>query len=104
MKKAVFGAIFLILVSVIISQFVSIFVVQPIGAVPEGRTLIISRLTNMNFIDSADAMCQRADGGVSLICRMAAMGAVLNKANVIARLPYSEQLYLFSTGGLTYSK
>jgi hypothetical protein len=42
-------------VLVIGAQFITIFVVQPIGAVPDGRTLIITCLTTMNFIDSADA-------------------------------------------------
>jgi hypothetical protein len=46
-------------VLVIGAQFITIFVVQPIGAVPDGRTLIITCLTTMNFIDSADAWCVR---------------------------------------------
>jgi hypothetical protein len=32
---------------------------QPIGAAPEGGTLLILRLNNGKFIDSADAMCGR---------------------------------------------
>ena len=40
------------------------FVVQPIGAVPEGRTVVIWRLTTMKFIDSADAWWARRNGDV----------------------------------------
>jgi hypothetical protein len=82
----------------------SIFVVQPIGAVPEGRTLIISRLTNMGFIDSADAMCERLQGQVNLLCRGVILGAVGEKAQIYARLPYSPWLYQWSTGGVFYDR
>lgn len=80
----------------------TIFVVPPIGAVPEGRTLIISRLNKTEFIDSADAMCERIQGGVSLLCRGFALGAVASNSTIYLRLPYSEWLYLISTGGKTY--
>jgi predicted Zn finger-like uncharacterized protein len=85
------------------TQF-TIFVIQPIGALPEGRTLLITRLKNFQFIDSADAMCARAEGGVSLLCRGIILGAVANNSKVYARFPYSEWLYLISTNGHTYSK
>lgn len=86
------------ILAVIYTQF-AIFVIQPIGAIPEGRTLIISRLNKMNFIDSADAMCDRAQGGVNLLCRGVILGAVGKNATVYMRLPYSDTLYSISTGG-----
>jgi hypothetical protein len=86
------------------AQFVTIFVVQPIGAVPEGRTLIISRMTSMYFIDSADAWCERQLGGVNLFCRGAVMARVAKQTTIIARLPYSEMLYKISTNGKTYDR
>jgi len=82
----------------------TIFVIHPIGAVPAGKTLIISRLKNTQFIDSADAICERIQNGVSLLCRGMIMGAVAENATVYARLPYSEWLYLVSTGGSTYER
>jgi hypothetical protein len=88
----------------LLSTQITLFVVQPIGAVPEGRTLIISRLTNARFIDSADAMCGRIQGSVNLLCRMAVMGRVLDQASIFARLPYSETLYSMSTGGVRYDQ
>ena len=80
------------------------FVVQPIGVVPEGRTVIIWRLNTMKFIDSADAWCQRQMGSVNLLCRGAILAKLVNEDVIIVRLPYSETLYLWSTGGRTYSR
>jgi hypothetical protein len=82
----------------------TLFVIQPIGSIPEGRTLVISRMNKTNFIDSADALCERTQGGVSLLCRGAMLGAIVNKAKIYARLPYSEYLYLKSTGGKSYDR
>lgn len=96
--------ILFLIVCVVIYTQLTIFVVQPIGAVPEGRTLIIARMNKTQFIDSADAMCERIQNGVSLLCRMAVMGAVLKNTTVLMRLPYSETLYLISTGGKTYDR
>ncbi|RFP11415.1 hypothetical protein D0T23_21110 [Duganella sp. BJB475] len=91
-------------VLLIVSTQITIFVVQPIGAIPEGRTLIIARLNKTEFIDSADAMCERIQGGVSIMCRVITLGAVASKSTVYARLPYSEFLYNISTNGKTYSR
>src|SRR5438445_826669 len=66
----------------------TIFVIAPIGAIPEGKTVIISRLNKTEFIDSADAMCERMQGGVSLLCRAMTMGAVFEKRSVLLLLPY----------------
>lgn len=86
------------------SQLLTVFIVQPIGAIPDGRTLIMSRMTTMNFIDSADAWCERKMGGVSLLCRIGVLGRIGNDATIYVRLPYSETLYLYSTGGKTYDR
>ena len=86
------------------AQFITIFVIQPIGAIPDGRTLLISRLNTLNFIDSADAWCERKLGGVNLFCRGMATGRIANQATIIARLPYSDMLYQISTGGRTYER
>jgi hypothetical protein len=86
------------------AQFVTIFVIQPIGALPEGRTIIITRLNTMHFIDSADAWCERQKGGVSLLCRGLVMAQVAKQATILVRLPYSEALYKISTNGKTYDR
>lgn len=83
---------------------ITLFVIPPIGAIPEGKTVVITRLNKTEFIDSPDAMCERMQGGVSLLCRGMVMGAVVNKATILARLPYSSWLYSISTGGKSYDR
>lgn len=86
------------------STQVTIFVIPPIGAVPEGRTLIISRMKNTQFIDSADAMCERIQGGVNLMCRGFALAAVAGNSKIYARLPYSETLNSIANDGRSYDR
>lgn len=103
MKKLVIAAVVALITIVIYTQL-TIFVVPPIGAVPEGRTVIMLRLNKTNFIDSADAICERIQGGVNLLCRGMTMAGVVNNTKILARLPYSEWLYLISTGGKRYDR
>ena len=103
-RVAVIVAIGVIVVLALVSTQVTVFVVQPIGAVPEGRTVVMSRLTNTKFIDSADAICLRIQDGVSLLCRGMVLGRVLEEANIYFRLPYSRALYRISTGGAEYDR
>ncbi|KQP39450.1 MULTISPECIES: hypothetical protein [unclassified Methylobacterium] len=104
MKKALATLAIMAVALVIAAQFVTIFVIQPIGAIPEGRTVIISRLTNLNFIDSPDAFCEREMGNVNLLCRGMVAGRVASQATIIARLPYSSMLYGISTRGKSYDR
>jgi hypothetical protein len=89
---------------VLIYTQITIFVVPPIGALPEGKTVIITRLNKTKFIDSPDGMCERIQGGVSLLCRGMIMGAVIEKSTILLRLPYSSRLYSISTGGKVYDR
>lgn len=102
--KFLIGLGAVVLAGLIGAQFVSIFVVQPIGAVPDGRTLIISRLNSLRFIDSADGWCERETGQVTLLCRGMTAAKVANQATIYARLPYSEYLYKISTNGKIYDR
>lgn len=96
-------ALSVVLALVIYTQL-TLFVVQPIGAVPDGRTLLIRQTGKLHFIDSADAVCAREHDGVSLLCRGVILGAVAKNSSILARLPYSRTLYLISTDGKDYSK
>jgi hypothetical protein len=91
-----------ILLSLAAYTQLTIFVVPPIGIVPDGQTLIILRPVNGKFVDSPDAMCERIQGGVNLLCRALVLGAIAQKAEVLFRLPYSEMLYSISTDGKRY--
>lgn len=97
------GALLFVLLLVSYTQL-TLFVVQPIGAVPEGRTLVLRRTGSLQFIDSADAFCERESGGVSLLCRGVILGEVGRSDKILARLPYSETLYSMSTGGKRYDR
>jgi hypothetical protein len=83
-----------------------VFVIQPIGAIPEGVTIIYhSRSAEMPFFSSPDGLCLQIQGGVSLLCRMAALGGVEEITDrVIVRLPYNHWVYLRSTGGLEFDR
>ncbi len=102
-KKVVVLVIISVMITLIYTQL-TLFVIPPIGALPEGRTVIITRLNKTEFIASPDAMCERIQGGVSLLCRGMVMGAVVEKATILVRLTYSSWLYSISTGGKSYDR
>lgn len=83
-----------------------VFTIQPIGALPDGITLIYhSRSSQMPFFSSPDGLCLQMQGSVSLLCRGAAMAAVEELADrIIIRLPYIHQAYLLSTGGKEFDR
>lgn len=82
----------------------TIFVIQPIGAIPQGATLVVPRTGKLEFIDSADALCDRSEGGVSLLCRLAMLSAAVDKDKIYARFSYSDWLYSYSTGGKKFGR
>lgn len=104
MTKAWIAAICVAIIAVTIYTQLTFFVIQPIGAVPEGRTLLMLRGHKTKFIDSADALCEREMGGVNLLCRLGVLGGVAENSTILLKLPYSSFLYGISTGGKIYSK
>ena len=101
MKTSIAFVLLAALVVAIFSQ-ITLFVIPPIGAIPDGRKVIITRLSNTEFIDSPDAICERIQGGVSLMCRGIVLATVIENSTVLGRLPYSSWLYEISTGGKRY--
>ena len=86
---------------------VGVFVVQPIGAIPGGVTVVYWRLgTRMPFIGSADGLSDDLTGSVSLLSRGMMMASVTEviEDRIILRMPYSRTLYLISTGGVDYAR
>ena len=82
---------------------IGFYVVQPIGAVPDGLTVVYFRLgTNLPFITSADGFILDQEMDVTLFGRLGAMAAIMGviQDRILIRLPYSETLYLISTGGV----
>jgi hypothetical protein len=99
--KSGLTAILLVVFGVLIWTQITIFVVPPIGAVPDGRTLVLWRYNvdkgeakglNLSFIDTADAVCTRGMGYVNLLCRGMVLGMVATNTTILARLPYSSSL------------
>ncbi|WP_156453182.1 hypothetical protein [Polycladidibacter stylochi] len=88
------------LVTIVLTAFVvyaylqlSIFVVKPLAGIHEGETLIIKRQENLNFIDSAEAVCQRSLVTTNPVCQATALSLMVNKNNVVLRLPYIKFLH-----------
>jgi len=104
MSKKIIALVFISMLLIVFLSQITFFVIQPIGALPEGKTIVILKMNKTNFIDSADAMCDREMGGVSLLCRGMMMAAIANKGTILIRLPYSEFLYDISTNGKTYGR
>jgi hypothetical protein len=83
-----------------------VFTIQPIGALPDGITVIYhSRNPEMPFFASPDGLCLKLQGSVTLLCRATSLSAVeALSERVILRLPYSHWAYLRSTGGLEFEE
>jgi hypothetical protein len=97
-------ALLTLLVAFVIAwQFLGLYTVQPIGALPEGRTLLVLRAGDEPFFNSPDGTCLRRTGSVSLMCRMAALGAApLDR--IVLRMPYMAWAYAASTGGAEFDR
>ena len=83
------------------------FVIQPIGAIPEGRTIWYVRMgLNIPFFSSADGMLLKTDTGVSLLGRAMMMSSVIDLIDnkILLKLPYSKTLYKISTSGVEFEQ
>ena len=95
----------LALLIVLFRFFCGIFIIQPIGAIPEGVTIVYFRNgLNLPFITSIDGILQQSGEGVSLLARGVLLGKLSDPLleKEIFRFGYSETLYLWSTSGETY--
>lgn len=98
------GTVVVLIGGLLSYNYLTIFVVQPIGAMPQGAGVVVWRKSNTKFIDSPDALCDRTTGGVSLLCRGMAVKAVMEDNKVLFRIGYSEWLYDISTGGKRWDR
>lgn len=103
-KKTILIIILTILVFIVLYTQITFFIVQPIGAAPKGATIVMLKTGKLEFIDSADAICNRIQGKVTLLCRASILAGVARNSTIFFRLPYSDTLYQISTGGKTYSQ
>ena len=72
------------------SQFFTVLAVPPMGIAPDGATVLMWRTGALRPIDSADAICKRLQGNVTLLCRASALAAI-KPENVIYRFPYKDR-------------
>lgn len=108
MKWATIIALVILIGAFAILEPITIFIVPPIGAVPDGRTVILFRygrnekgeITHLQtrFLDTADAMCERKMGYVNLLCRGIVLGTVVSGSTILLRLPYSSVLNKMAEG------
>ncbi|WET17005.1 hypothetical protein P2W49_11780 [Yersinia intermedia] len=91
-------------VSIFAYNKITIFSIQPVGALPDGVTVVMWRKDDLGLFESPDGICLRRAGSVSLLCRAMAMGNIADKDEIIFRLPYIEQAYLFSTDGRKFDR
>lgn len=100
-------ALFVVLIigiSIFAYNKLTIFTVQPIGAIPDGVTIVMWKKGDMRFFESPDGLCMQRVGSVSLLCRMSMLGSAIDKDNIIMRLPYSEYAYLKSTNDRKFDR
>lgn len=105
MKKILL--LILILIPILFYSLFGIHVIQPIGAVPKGTSVVYLRVgINLPFISSADGWLLDNNQSISLMTRALAMGKILELIadKKIISLPYSKNLYLYSTDGAEFSK
>ena len=100
----------LLLIAILFGAFYfccGIFVIQPIGAIPDGVTIVYWRADlRLPFISSADGLLETSGAGVSLLGRGIFLAGIADKIKdrKIVNLPYSNTLYLWSTGGKEYDR
>jgi hypothetical protein len=106
-KKLIIISVSILAIGLFFIIFCGIFIIQPIGAIPEGTTIIYWRTgMHLPFIASADGLLDKSGAGVSLLGRgmMLAKVAEPIKENEIFRIDYLETIYLWSTGGKKFEK
>ncbi len=102
-KRRWLSLITLVLLGLFVYTQMGLYSIQPIGAIPNGATVLVWRQGREPFFNSPDAMCLLIQDGVSLLCRGMAMAqAPANR--IVLRLPYQDWAYLASTGGQTFHR
>jgi len=110
MKKSLAITVLIVAILLIVWSTTFLLVVQPIGAVPKGRTVWIfkpDRLFTQEvipFVCSADGMLLKTTGSVNLFGRAIMLAALSESGNIIGHFPYSHTLYLISTGGAKFNQ
>lgn len=108
MKKTItYSGISILLIILTFRFTCGVLVIPPLGLLPKGSSIVYVRVNlDLPFIASADGILKERDGGVSIFSRGILLGELGEKLKkrVVFRLPYSKDLYLYSTNGTEYEK
>ena len=107
MKSSKILIISIVLSLIFIRATIGFFVIQPIGAIPKGTTIVYWRIgTNFDFVESADGLVQKTGDGLSLLTRGLALATAAEPIveRSLFRLPYSSFLYSLTTDGEYYDR
>lgn len=108
MKKTIIFLCILVVIaggaSIFIATKITVFSVQPIGSLPDGVSIVMWKKGDEPFFNSPDAICLKAQGNVSLLCRGMALSRYFEEDNVIYRMSYKEGFYLRSTNGKRFDR
>ncbi len=95
-----------VIVLIFFRIFCGIFVIQPLGMLPKGVTIVYWRHgTDLPFIASADGVLIEKNIPVSPLSRAMLLAGVIGeiKKEEIVKLDYSEALYEWSTDGKRFN-
>lgn len=87
------------IVAMFVRTMIGVFIIQPIGVLPEGTTIVYWRGgTSLDFIDSPDGIVLRSGASLTIFSRAAAISSAVEPImeREIIRLPYSSFLFELS--------
>ena len=73
--------------------FIGVVAIPPLGAIPDGVTLIVWKGNGVSNCESLDSVQRKATGHVNLLGRMVVLKHL--SESKIARLPFSQSLHDF---------
>jgi hypothetical protein len=106
-KKGLIVLILLVVIGFCTYYFTGFFVIQPIGALPNGGIFwYIRKDVNLPFISSADSILLKENGSINLLGRAIVLGSVLDEIGdrKICMMPYQKWMYKISTNGREFEE
>ncbi|MCP3867869.1 MAG: hypothetical protein GY703_07200 [Gammaproteobacteria bacterium] len=96
-----FTTVLLLTLTLVCYHQFSLFVLAPEESF-EGATLLIKRIDNGEFLDSAKGMCERLQRDQVLICKTSLLANLARKRSLL-QFPYSKLIHEMANRGLDFS-
>lgn len=101
MKKfLLYFGLFIVLIVAFVRITMGFYVVHPMGAIPEGKTVLYWRLgTDLDFIETPESYTSKHYKKYTLLTKalgIAEIGEYVNDDTIVLRLPYFEFLEQFA--------